>query len=304
MTTLSVALGSYPHIAALRDGSVAPAGFDLDFVEIDGPITSAFRRMVRKNEFDISEMAITTYLSAKEYGKPFTALAVFPVREFPHRALAVNTAAGIASPKDLEGRRVGVRAYTVTTGVWARGVLADQYGVDLDKITWVIADEEHVQECVLPGNVESIPGADLGAMVASGELVAGIGVTRPDTENVAPLIADRTEKEKEWAERGIFPINHTVVVRDEILADPAAARALYGAFVAAKQPFLDRLASGAELTDAESALAARRALLGPDPVPYGLEPNRTTLETIVGFARDQHILSAPAPLGELFIGGE
>src|SRR6185312_6753446 len=168
MATLSIALGKYPHTAALRDGSVKPDGIELDFVEIDGPIIGAFRRMVRNLEFDISEMAITTYLSAKEYLKPFTAIPVFPVREFPHRAIVVNSAAGINSPKDLEGKRVGVRAYTVTTGVWARGVLSDVYGVDLDKVAWVIADEEHVQEAVVPGNVESIPGADLGAMVASG----------------------------------------------------------------------------------------------------------------------------------------
>jgi 4,5-dihydroxyphthalate decarboxylase len=156
---------------------------------------------------------------------------------------------------------------------------------------------------VLPGNVESIPGADLGEMVSSGELAAGIGVTRPDAENVAPLITDRTEKEDEWAARGIFPMNHTVVVRDEILAVPGAAEAIYGAFVASKARLLDKLASGAPLSDAESALAGRRAAMGPDPIPYGIEPNRTTLDTIVGFARDQHILTKPVSLDDLFVGG-
>jgi 4,5-dihydroxyphthalate decarboxylase len=304
MTKLSVALGTYPHTAALKDGSVAPEGFELDFVDIGGPIIAAFRRMVRQLEFDVSEMAITTYLSAKEYNKPFTAIPIFPVREFPHRALAVNTSAGITDPKDLEGKRVGVRAYTVTTGVWARGVLADQYGVDLDKVTWVIADEEHVQECVLPSNVESIPGADLGAMVSSGELVAGIGVTRPDTENVAPLISDRPAKEAEWVAKGIYPINHTVVIRDSVLAEhPEAASALYAAFVAAKAPFLERLAAGGELSDEDKPLGARRELVGADPVPYGIEANRTTLEAIIRFARAQHILSADLPVEAMFVPG-
>jgi 4,5-dihydroxyphthalate decarboxylase len=304
MTKLSVALGTYPHTQALKDGSVTPKGFELEFVEIDGPIIGAFRRMVRQLEFDVSEMAITTYLSAKAYGKPFTAIPIFPVREFPHRALAVNTEAGITDPKDLEGKRVGVRAYTVTTGVWARGVLSDQYGVDLDKVTWVIADEEHVQEFVLPGNVESIPGADLGAMVSSGELVAGIGVTRPDTANVAPLIADRAAKEKEWVAKGIYPINHTVVIRDSVLAEnPDAASALYAALVAAKEPFLARLAAGGELPEEDKALAARRELVGPDPVPYGIEANRATLEAIVGFARAQHILSKDLAVEEMFVPG-
>ena len=304
MTQLSVALGTYPHTQALKDGSVTPKGFELEFVEIEGPIIGAFRRMVRQLEFDVSEMAITTYLSAKEYGKPFTAIPIFPVREFPHRALAVNTEAGITDPKQLEGKRVGVRAYTVTTGVWARGVLADQYGVDLDKVTWVIADEEHVQECVLPGNVESIPGADLGSMVSSGELTAGIGVTRPDTANVAPLIADRAAKEAAWVAKGIYPINHTVVIRDSVLAEhPEAARALFAALVAAKEPFMARLAAGGELPEEDKALAARRELVGPDPVPYGIEANRTTLEAIIGFARAQHILSKDLAIEEMFVPG-
>jgi 4,5-dihydroxyphthalate decarboxylase len=288
----------------LKDGSAKPAGFELDFVDVGGPIIQAFRRMVRGLEFDVSEMAITTYLSAKEWNKPFTAIPVFPVREFPHRALAVNVDAHITDPRQLEGKRVGVRAYTVTTGVWARGVLENQYGVDLDKVTWVIADEEHVQECVLPGNVESIPGADLGAMVSSGELVAGIGVTRPDTANVQPLVADRAEKEREWVAKGIYPINHTVVVKDEVLAaNPGVAEALFAAFVAAKQPFLDRLASGGELPEEDKALADRRALVGADPVPYGVEANRSTLEAIISFARSQHILSKELAVEEMFVAG-
>jgi 4,5-dihydroxyphthalate decarboxylase len=288
----------------LKDGSVKPEGFDLEFVDIGGPIVGAFRRMVRTLEFDISEMAITTYLAAKEWDKPFTAIPIFPVREFPHRALSVNVDAGITDPKQLEGKRVGVRAYTVTTGVWARGVLENQFGVDLDKVTWVIADEEHVQESKIPSNVESIPGADLGAMVSSGELAGGIGVTRPDTPNVKPLIVDRQEKEREWVAKGIYPINHTVVVKDELLvANPGLASALYKAFVAAKQPFIDRLAAGGELPDEDKALADRRALVGPDPVPYGIEANRATLEAIISFARSQHILTKDLAVEEMFVPG-
>src|SRR5665213_2952444 len=149
MTELSTALGNYGHVAPLRDGTVKPEGFELSFVTLDGPIIGAFRRMVRNLEFDVCELAITTYLSAKEYKKPFTAIPIFPARAFPHRALVVNRAAGVSDAKDLEGKRVGVRAYTVTTGVWARAILADTYGVDLDKVTWVIADEELVAECAL-----------------------------------------------------------------------------------------------------------------------------------------------------------
>jgi 4,5-dihydroxyphthalate decarboxylase len=261
--------------------------------------------MVRNLEFDVCEMAITTYLSAKEYLKPFTAIPVFPVREFPHRALMVNDTVGVASPKDLEGKRVGVRAYTVTTGVWARAVLSDVYGVDLDKVTWVIADEEHVKECELPRNVEYLAGADLGAMVAEGELAAGIGVMRGAVDHVVPLIKDRAAVEAAWVhDKGIYPINHTVVVKDELLAaNPELARALYRAFVAAKQPLLDRLSAGGDLSDEDKALADRRALVGPDPLPYGVAANESTLAAIAAFAKAQHILSKDLTPAEMFAAG-
>ena len=131
---------------ALKEGEVKPKTFEFDFIEVD-PLIAAFRRMVRGNEFDICEMAITTYICAKEFGKPMTAIPVFLVRAFHHGAILVNTKAGISTPKDLEGKKVGVnRGYTVTTGVWARGVLQQEYGVDLSKITWVLSGDEHVAE--------------------------------------------------------------------------------------------------------------------------------------------------------------
>ena len=134
--------------------------------------------MVRGNEFDICEMAITTYICAKEHGKPMTAVPVFAVRAFHHGAILVNTKAGINSPKDLEGKKVGVnRGYTVTTGVWARGILQDEYGVDLSKITWVLSGDEHVAEYKPPANVVPIePGKKMDEMLASGELAGAIGI--------------------------------------------------------------------------------------------------------------------------------
>src|SRR5436190_4143311 len=128
---------------ALKDGVVKPVTFEFDFEEVD-PIIAAFRRMVRGNEFDICEMAITTYICAKEHGKPMTAVPVFLIRAFHHGAILVNSKAGIRNPKDLEGKRVGVnRGYTVTTGVWARSILQDEYGADLSKITWMLLGDEH-----------------------------------------------------------------------------------------------------------------------------------------------------------------
>src|SRR6188472_4363221 len=163
---------------ALKDGTVKPRTFTFDFEEVD-PLIAAFRRMVRGNEFDICEMAITTYICAKAHGKPMTAVPVFLVRAFHHGAVMVNTKAGIRTPKDLEGRKVGVnRGYTVTTGVWARSILQEEYGVDLDRITWVLSGDEHVTAYRPPANVVSMPAGDsLEAMVARGELAAAIGVT-------------------------------------------------------------------------------------------------------------------------------
>src|SRR5436189_3705137 len=178
---------------ALKDGVVKPVACEFAFEEVD-PIIAAFRRMVRGNEFDICEMAITTYICAKAHGKPMTAVPVFLVRAFHHGAILVNTKAGIRTPKDLEGRKVGVnRGYTVTTGVWARSVLQDEHGVDLSKITWVLSGDEHVAEYKPPANVVPIePGQKMPDMLASGELVAAIGVeaTSPD---VQPLIPNALE---------------------------------------------------------------------------------------------------------------
>lgn len=305
MTQLRTALGSYSHVAPLRDGSVVPKGYDLEFVQLDGPIIGAFRKMVRGLEFDVCELAITTYLSAKEYLKPFTAIPVFPARAFPHRAIVVNRAQGIAEAKDLEGRRVGVRAYTVTTGVWARAVLADTYGVDLDKVTWVIGDEEHVKECKLPDNVEYIAGADLAGMLESGDLAGGIGIYQGSSPDIVPLISDREAVERALVETtGIYPINHTLVIKDSLISEhPDLAPALYAAFVEAKKPFLSRIEAGIDLTDEERELAGRREVVGADPLPYGIEANRPTLEAIIRHAHAQKILSRPIAVEEMFVPG-
>src|SRR5438046_577955 len=158
---------------ALKDGAVKPCTFAFDFVEVD-PLIAAFRRMVRGNEFDVCEMAITTYICARAHGKRMTAVPIFLVRAFHHGAILVNTKAGIKTPKDLEGKRVGVnRGYTVTTGVWVRGILQQEYGVDLSKVTWVLSGDEHVAEYVPPSNVVPIEtGKKMADMLASGELVA------------------------------------------------------------------------------------------------------------------------------------
>ncbi|MBV9440081.1 MAG: ABC transporter substrate-binding protein, partial [Candidatus Eremiobacteraeota bacterium] len=204
--------------AALKDGTVRPHGFTFDFIEVP-VLIDAFRRMVRGLEFDICEMAITTYITAKSFGKRFTALPIFLVRQFHHGATLVNTKAGIRTPRDLEGKRVGVnRGYTVTTGVWARGILQTEYGVDLDRITWVLSGDEHVAEYRPPSNVVPVePGQTLKELLISGEIAAviGVDVEHPD---VRPLIPDALDAGlRALRERGEYPINHLIVVKDRLL---------------------------------------------------------------------------------------
>ena len=152
---LTIAIGDNSHVEALKSGRIKPEGIDLEFINVV-PQIAAFRRMVRRHEFDICELAPTTYLIARALGAPFVALPIFLMRHFHHNGILIRPDSGIEQPKDLEGKKMGVRAYSVTTGVWVRGLLQDEYDVDHSKITWVVDDEEHVQELVLPKNVEHV----------------------------------------------------------------------------------------------------------------------------------------------------
>ncbi len=301
MTILKTAIATYPHTKGLKDGSVPVPGIQFEHVEVS-PIIGAFRRMCRTLEFDLCEMAITTYLTAKAHGKPFTALPVFVMRQFHHSPIVYHVNSGVQSPKDLEGKKVGVRAYTVTTGVWTRGILTAEYGVDLDKITWVVVDEEHVQEYRKPANVLERPGANLAEMLVQGELAAAIGVGKVESPEVKPLIPGAAEAEAAWYRKtGIYPINHTIVVKDALLrSDPSLAPRLFAGFEAAKSQFLKQLSSGAKLSPDEQVLARRRSIVGDDPLPNGLARNRKALEAIVEFAHQQKILPHPVRPEEMF----
>lgn len=288
---------------ALKDGSIKPRSFEFRFEEVP-VLVDGFRRMVRGLEFDISEMALTTYLCAREHGKRFTALPIFLVRAFHHGAILVNKRAGIRSPKDLEGRQVGVnRGYTVTTGLWARSVLQQEHGVDLDKVTWVLSGDEHVAEYRPPANVVPVqPGRKLTELLASGEIAAAIGVD-VDHPDVQPLIPDAEEAGlKALQVRGHYPINHLVVVRDELLdAEPQLAADIFDAFARAKHEYLRQLAwGGIAKPTAVDEMHRRVSQLIGDPLPYGIEPNRAVLEQAVEQALSQHILTRPVKVDELF----
>jgi 4,5-dihydroxyphthalate decarboxylase len=289
---------------ALKTGAVTPRGFRFAFEEVP-VLVRAFRRMVRGLDFDVCEMALTTYLVAKAHGVPFTAVPAFLVRGFHHAAIHKAEGSDIQHPKDLEGRRVGVsRGYTVTTGVWARAILQEEYGVDLDKVTWVLSGDEHVAQYRPPANVVPMdPGTTLEYMLQTGELAAviGAGIEGP---GIVPLIPEPMEAGfRALQERGLYPINHLVVIKDDVLrAHPEAATAVFDAFARAKQRYVERLRSGAiENPTATDRMYARvLETTGSDPLPYGVTPNRKTLDELLRHAAHQRILDRPPALEDVF----
>ncbi len=319
---LKIAIATYGHTAALKDGRVSIAGVDPDFVEIN-PIIAAFRRMVRDVEFDVCEMAPATYMIARAAGAPFKALPVFIFRRFHHRGLVYREDSGIRRPQDLEGKKVGVRAYSVSTGIWTRGILADEYGLDTSKVTWVVDDEEHVTSLKLPPNViHAPPGQSLVSMMADGRLQAaftgpaGIGragapkdgwdaTAAAQATSYRELLEDAPRLEAEWFRRtGIYPVHGLIVVKDKLLADhPWLAKSLFKAFSEAKAPYLERLKAGAVETDVGRNYRELSAIVG-NPLPYGLKENLPAIEALIKYSFQQGLLPKQYSAREMFVDPE
>ena len=290
--SLHIAVGNYGHTKPLKEGTAISERFDLDHVEVS-PVIAIFRRMVRGLEFDVAELALSTYLCSRAHNKPFTAIPIFLVRGFHHGAISYNTKSGIQSPKDLEGRRVGVRGYTVTTGVWVRGILQSVYGVDLNKVTWVLSGDDHVAEYVYPPNVVPIGDGDLAAMLVAGEIDAAIGAGAVDSPDVQPLIPDARNAGIEYFKStGVYPINHTLVIKNEVIAaNHWLPEELFGVFKSAKETYLQGLRSGEYDSPQDQAMLEMAKVVGDDPMPYGFEAAQKTLETFIQFNLDQKVLT-------------
>ncbi|MBR7897613.1 PhnD/SsuA/transferrin family substrate-binding protein [Burkholderia multivorans] len=313
---LKLAIAEYPHTAAIRDGSIPIEGVEAEFITVK-PQIGAFRRMVRDLEFDVCELAPTTYVIARAYGAPFVALPIFVVRRFHHAGMLVRPDAGIRTPKDLEGKKVGVRAYSVTTGAWTRQVFMDEFGLDPSKVTWVVDDEEHVTQLKLPPNVIHAPaGSSLAEMMANGELVAGLhgnaGIGRTGNPNggwkeveahYPDLLPNAEELEAEYyARTGVYPMHGTIDVKDSVLAEhPWVAKSLYAAFDKAKKDWLAKLDAG-ELSDKNSTkYLALRKIVGHDPLPFGIDANRKTIEALEATAFKQGLTPRRMSIDELFV---
>jgi 4,5-dihydroxyphthalate decarboxylase len=318
---LKIAIADYGHTRAVKSNGVPIEGIEPDFVQVV-PIIGAFRRMVRDLEFDICEMAPTTYMIARARGAPYIALPIFLMRRFHHGGFVVRPDAGIRQPKDLEGKKVGVRAYSVTTGVWTRGIFVNEYGLDSPKVTWVVDDEEHVSTLKPPPNVVHAPeGKSLQSLMKSGEIQAGftgpagVGRAGPPISGwdkasevaVAPdtypeLIANVEQVETDWFRRtGIYPIHGLVVVKDEhIKRYPWLPRALMNAFVAAKKPYLEALKRGHGESPEDKRYRAFSSLMS-DPLPYGMAANRSSIQALVTYSLQQELIPSRPALDQVFV---
>jgi 4,5-dihydroxyphthalate decarboxylase len=274
---LRTALGKSPLVRTLKDGTVASDRVRFDFVDVD-PITRAFRRMTRALEFDLCEIALTTHAQARAFGKPITALPVVLLRGLHHGALICRRDSPLRGPADLAVKRIGVRAWSQTTGVWVRGILHDEYGIAPDAMTWVTEEDAHVQEFVDPPFVQRIAaGQSLPAMLLAGEIDAAVALA-VDPASVRAVIPDADAVAAAWSRRtGVYPINHVVVVQDALLAEhPWLAEELMRLFAAAKRS-------------------------ADDSVPYGVAANRPAIDLLMRYAAEQKLIPRAYRVDELFV---
>lgn len=276
---LKAVLGGHPHVKAVKCGELRSDVFDLDFVEYT-PTNAAFKPMVREQAFDVCEMAIVTYLMAKAHGKPLVLLPATMLGRFQHSYALYNPAHGTLGPSDLEGKRVGIRSFTTTTGAWIRGILANDYGVNLDKVKWVTFEHPHVAEYV--DTTERAPkDKKILQMLLDGELDAALGETS-DNPRLKPLFPDPAAEAAKWyARRGVVPVNHLVVVTEQLAKSrPDVVAGVYDLLKRSKEQ------SGVSAT--------------PDLVPFGIETNRKPLELIVDYAFQQALIPQRYAVEELF----
>jgi 4,5-dihydroxyphthalate decarboxylase len=283
--TLRTNLADYPGTRALKSGEVRS---DLVHFDFAGPKAAheAFKPMVREGAFDAGELAIVTYLQTKAFGKPWVLLPAVVMGRFQHQCLLVNAARGVRVPKDLEGRRAGIRSYSQTTGVWLRGILQHDYGVDLTRVRWVVNDDAHVAEYRDPPEIERLPpGAKkVDQMLLDGELDAAIlGADLPGEPRVRHLIENPHAAALAWAKKhGTVPVNHLFAVREELSRGrPDIVREIYRMLKQSKE-------------------AAGPPKDGPDFLLFGIEALRKLLELVVQYAHEQKLVPRRFTVDELF----
>jgi 4,5-dihydroxyphthalate decarboxylase len=282
---LHTMLGNYPNTKALKSGEIRSDLIDFDFVEVK-VANNLFKKVVREAAYDFAELAIVTYLQARTYGKPYVLLPAVVVGRGQHHTIAYNAERGALEPSELAGKRVGVRAYTVTTGTWVRGILAQDYGVDLDKVEWITFEDPHVAEYRDPDAIKRAPpGKELLAMLLDGELDAAIVGDKLPDPRLRHLIPDAETVARNWAQtHGGVPINHMVVLREDIAKSrPDVAKELFRLLLASKR-------DGKAPSDGTAL----------DPLRFGVEACRPTLEIIIDYCVRQKLIPRKIAVDALF----
>jgi 4,5-dihydroxyphthalate decarboxylase len=278
-------MGSYPNAMALKDGRIRSDILEFDFADVKVSNT-AFKPLVREAKFDLAEVAIVTFLQAKLYGKPYVLMPATVVGRGQLHTIAYNPERGHLGPGDLNGKTLGVRAYTQTTGAWVRGILAEDYGVDLSTINWVTFEEGHVAEYQDPPNVRRAPeGKQLVQMLLDGEIDAAVVGDKFPDPRLKPLIPEPEAANRAWSQKhGGVPINHMLVIREPLAQSrPDVVREVYRVFREAKE-----------------AAFAEAGAPELDPWRFGIDANRRSLEIIIDFAVTQGLLPRPFAVDELF----
>jgi 4,5-dihydroxyphthalate decarboxylase len=317
--TLTFASCKYDRMEALRCGEVEVEGIDLNVIVLPSG-RQIFDRMVGGREFDVSELSSSEFISLMGRGNcPFVALPVFPSRVFRHGYIFVNRRAGIRTPKDLQGRRIGLPLYSQTAMVWLRGILKHQFDVNLDGVHWVQGSVEtggthgkpHAPPMLKPVKIEqNSSGVSLGELLARGEIDAYLGSRKPATfgthPDVARLLPNYRALERElYQQKKIFPIMHLIAIRRELYERHRwIASSLYAAFVESKRIARARMryagSLAAMLPWMQHEVEEIDEVFGGDAFPYGIEPNRPTLEALVQYLVEQHFIPSAMPIEELF----
>jgi 4,5-dihydroxyphthalate decarboxylase len=316
---LTFACGLYDRAVALAMGAVPVDGVDLKFVNIDSP-REIFDRMSARQEFDASEYSSSEFISRFAANQcPFVAIPVFPSRSFRHGFIAVNRKF-VRTPKDLEGKRVGLPMYTMTASIFIKGLLQHEYGVDLSTIEWVEGQinggEAHGAPTTMP-LVKPVPiernntGKSLSTLLEEGAIHATIGTGLPNAlgrnPDIQRLFPNYREVERAYFQRtGIFPIMHLVAIRRDVYErHPFVASSLYKALTAAKEVAINKMRAVVSLRYMLPWMGADveeiKDVFGGDAFPYGLEANRRTLEALIQYLHDQHLIAAPMAPGDLFV---
>ena len=316
---LTFACAAYDRMVPLLTGEVRPAGIDLNFIPIASP-REIFDRMAGGLEFDCCEFSSSELISqVATSASALTAIPVFPSRMFRHGFITVNRDR-IKSPKDLQGRRIGVPLYTMTAAVFIRGMLTDQYGVDFSGVEWV---QGSINAAGRHGNPSAPPllkkvnikvngsGRSLSELIDAGEIDAIIGTDFPHAmrtnTTIGRLFPNFPEVERDYYRAtGIYPIMHLVAIRRELCErHPFIATSLYQAFCRSKNIALERLrfpralATMMPWTIADMEIV--ESVFGDDPWPYGIERNRRTLEALVRYLVEQSLIAKPLPLDSIFV---